>query len=88
VTLFWIAVGGAACYAVSLYLWPFRPCSRCGGSGRNRGSNHRRFGTCGRCGGSGRHQRPGSKFVHNTVLSVMAERRKAKEKRGRERGEL
>jgi hypothetical protein len=87
-TLFWIAVIAAACWVVSLYAWPYAPCGKCKGTGRNPGSNRKRFGDCKRCGGGGRRQRPGSKFVHHTVLSIAAERRRAKEKRGREKGSL
>jgi DnaJ-class molecular chaperone len=86
--VFWIVVAAAAAYTVSLYAWPFRPCLRCGGTGRNKGSTRKRFGTCRACGGAGRKQRLGSRFVHHTVLSVIAERRRAREKRGRSKGEL
>jgi DnaJ-class molecular chaperone len=75
-------------YVVSLYVWPFRPCPRCAGKGTNRGSTRKRHGDCGRCGGSRRVQRRGSKFVHGTVLSIASERRKARERRGKERGKL
>jgi hypothetical protein len=33
-------------WAGSLYLWPFGPCLRCKGSGRNKGSTGRRYGEC------------------------------------------
>lgn len=80
-TLFWIAVTGAICYAASLYAWPFRPCPRCRGSGTNRGSNRRRHGNCKRCGGTRRVQRLGSKFVHRTFLAVRKEREKERKRR-------
>jgi len=83
VTLFLIGCGLAACWVVSLYLWPFGPCAKCSGSGRNAGSNRKRFGECKRCGGSGRRQRLGSKAVHRTVLSVRSERaRECKRRKG------
>ncbi len=87
-TGFLIAVAIAAVWTASLYKFPFGPCLSCGGSGRRKGSNARRFGRCQRCGGSGQRRRFGARFVHRSVLSVMAERRKAREKRARERGEL
>jgi hypothetical protein len=87
-TLFWIIVIGGVCWLVSLYVWPFKPCGACGSSGRNKGSTRRRFGTCRRCGGSRQRQRFGSRFVHHSVLSIAAERRKARERRARKRGEL
>jgi len=86
-TLFLIICGLVVCWIVSLYWWPFGPCGRCKGSGRNAGSNRRRFGECKRCGGSGRRQRLGSRTVHRTVLSVRSEQardRKRKERRQRD----
>ncbi len=87
-TLFWLALTGAVCCTVSLYVWPFKPCPKCNGRGTNPGSNRRRHGDCKRCGGTRRVQRAGSKFVHQTVLSVLSERRKARERKGREKGQL
>ncbi len=87
-TLFWLALIGAVCYTASLYVWPFKPCPRCKGKGTSRGSTRRRHGDCGRCGGTKRVQRVGSRFVHHTVLAVASERRKAKERRAREKGQL
>jgi len=88
ITIFLIAVACVTVWAVSLYKWPFGPCLGCGGGGRNKGSNKRRFGTCRRCGGGGRRLRFGARFVHGSVLAVTKERRKAREKRGREKGQL
>jgi hypothetical protein len=63
----------------SLYLWPFAPCIKCRGSGRNRGSNPRkRFGQCRRCGGSGHRIRPGAKTVHRGRVSLAERKRKGK----------
>jgi DnaJ-class molecular chaperone len=58
------AVIVAAGYYVSLRIWPYRPCKRCSGGGRNAGSNRKRFGTCGRCGGSGRALRLGARMLN------------------------
>ncbi len=82
-TLFLIIVAVIACWIVSLYLWPFGPCAKCQGSGRNAGSNRKRFGECKRCGGSGRRQRLGSRAVHHTVLSVRSERARESKRRKR-----
>jgi hypothetical protein len=60
----------AAGWVGSLYIWPFRNCGRCHGSGKNAGSNRRRFGHCSRCGGSGRRRRAGAKAVHRGALSL------------------
>jgi DnaJ-class molecular chaperone len=62
-----IAVGG---YALSLYLWPFRPCPRCKGSGKNRGSNKKRFGQCRRCQNRGSLRRIGAKTIHRGAVSL------------------
>lgn len=62
VVLIVAAFGG---YWLSVRLWPYKRCPRCGGGGRNAGSNSRRFGMCGRCGGSGRRERFGVRlFFH------------------------
>ena len=80
-TLFLVGCGLVVCWIVSLYVWPFGPCGRCHGSGRNAGSNRKRFGECKRCGGSGRRQRLGSRAVHHTALSVRTERARERERR-------
>jgi len=48
----------AAGYALSVRLHPWRPCRRCGESGKHRGSLFSRsFRPCPRCGGTGRELR-------------------------------
>jgi hypothetical protein len=87
VTVFLLIVAAVVCWVVSLYIWPFGPCARCKGSGRNAGSNIKRFGDCGRCGGSGRHQRLGSRTVHRQVLAMRSEQvreRKRRERKGQQ----
>ena len=61
----------------SLYLWPFAPCRKCDGSGRNPGSKRKRYGQCRRCEGAGRRIRLGARAVHRGRVSL-AERRKAR----------
>jgi len=53
-------------------LWPLGPCGRCDGSGRNIGSNGKRFGNCGRCKGTERRQRLGSKFVQPSADAAVS----------------
>lgn len=49
----------AVAYAVSIRLHPYRPCRRCGESGKHRGTVFRSsFRACYRCGGTGRELRP------------------------------
>ena len=64
----------------SLYLWPFRPCLHCNGSGRNKGSSKKRFGECKRCKGSGRRRRIGAKTIHRGAVSLAD---KARTRKGR-----
>lgn len=71
-----LALAGVAAWADSLYLWPFRPCGRCHGTGRNSGSGKKRFGECGRCRGSGRRRRLGASTIHRGAVSL-ADRAKA-----------
>lgn len=74
----WFLVGLAIAgvQAVSLYLWPFAPCVSCGGTGRNHGSNRKRYGECRRCRGAGRRQRAGARLVHRGAVSLAERARK------------
>jgi hypothetical protein len=46
-------------YAISIRRHPYRPCRRCGESGKRRGTVYRSsFRDCHRCGGTGRELRP------------------------------
>jgi DnaJ-class molecular chaperone len=78
--LFLIALLAFGAYVGSLYLWPYRPCTRCKGTGRNKGSNRKRFGQCRRCGGAGMLRRIGAKTVHRGAVSLAE---KARERRKR-----
>ena len=63
--------------AVTLYVWPYAPCRKCEGSGRNAGSDRKRFGQCRRCMGAGRRIRFGARTVHRGRVAL-ADRKKAK----------
>lgn len=80
-----VVAGG---WCVSLFLFPFTRCGGCGGSGLRPGSDSRRFGWCRRCGGSKRRLRAGARWVHRSGAAGMSGRRRAAEKRGKQRGEL
>ena len=73
-----LGLAAIAVYAGSLYLWPYRPCGRCKGTGRNSGSTSKRFGECRRCGGSGRLRRIGAKTIHRGAVSLADRARKRK----------
>jgi hypothetical protein len=75
-----IALAAAAVWAGSLYLWPFGPCLRCNGTGRNKGSTGKRFGECRRCKGSGRRRRLGAKTIRRGAVSLAD---KARTRKGR-----
>lgn len=63
-------------WAVSRLLWPYKPCPRCDGTGRNAGSNEKRHGDCKRCKGTSRVRRFGAGHVHRAKLSILASRKK------------
>jgi DnaJ-class molecular chaperone len=72
VTLLTLAFGAG--YAISLYLWPWRPCPRCHGTRVNRGTTRKRIGMCKRCRGTGRTRRIGATAVHRFYWSVLGDR--------------
>jgi hypothetical protein len=65
------AAGLSLAWALSRLLWPYKPCPRCKGSGRNPGSNNRRHGDCRRCKGTRRIRRSGARYVHRLKLSLI-----------------
>jgi hypothetical protein len=70
-TLILLALGAAVFWAAGVYLFPFRDCRKCGGTGRKtRTFNRSHFNLCGRCAGTGRIQRPGSRLIHRAALSA------------------
>lgn len=66
----------AALNVVSLYFWPFAPCWSCKGTGRNQGSNKKRYGECRRCKATGKRQRLGARLVHRGAVSLAEKARK------------
>ena len=73
---FLIAAAIAAVNTGSLYLWPLGPCLKCKGTGRNQGSNRKRYGECRRCQGTGRRQRTGARLVHRGAVTLAERARK------------
>lgn len=66
-----IALGAAAVALAQLYLFPFRHCRRCGGTGRKHSRlNRRTYGLCPRCAGTGRTMRPGARLIHRAALGA------------------
>jgi hypothetical protein len=74
----WFGVGVAIALGNlgALYLWPFGPCLKCHGTGRNPGSNKKRYGECRRCKGTGRRPRLGAKLIHRGAVSLAERARK------------
>ena len=57
-----IAVCLAVAYRISIRRHPYRPCRKCGESGKHRGAIFTSsFRACARCGGTGRELRPFAK---------------------------
>lgn len=75
----------AVAWAVSLYVYPFAPCLRCGGTGLKKGSTGKRFGLCKRCGGSKRRQRTGSRTLHRWARAARTEIARSRDARRIER---
>ena len=65
------ALGLALAWAASRLWWPYKPCRRCGATGRNPGSNDRRHGDCRRCHGARRVRRFGAGYVHRLKLAII-----------------
>jgi len=77
-TLLIIGLGTLGWRAISLYLWPYKPCGKCEGSGRNPGSNSERHGQCRRCLGAGRRIRLGARTVHRGRVALADRKRNRK----------
>ena len=77
ITVILLALGIAAGYAVSLYLWPLRKCTRCRGTRVTHGTG-RRVRTCKRCHGTGRIRRIGATTVHRFYWSALGDHHQAR----------
>lgn len=60
VALVIVVLGLVAAWRVSLWLWPVRPCRRCGGNRKTAGSDERRWGWCSACNRTGEQRRFGA----------------------------
>jgi hypothetical protein len=68
--------GLSLAWVISRLWWPYKPCRRCKGTGRNLGSNGRRHGDCRRCKGTRRVRRFGARAVHRARLALLNLREK------------
>jgi DnaJ-class molecular chaperone len=53
-------------YAFACWVWPFKSCKRCDGSGKRRSPSGRAFRLCRRCEGTGRRLRAG-RWIYNQL---------------------
>ena len=89
ITLILVGFAVLAAYCFHLKRHPIGPCGKCSGSGKNKGSNRKRWGACKRCSGTGQRKRPGATAVHRFWWSLAGEtlhrRRKERVKARREK---
>lgn len=69
--MFLVIAAVVACWLISLWRWPLRPCPKCKGKGTNRGSTGRRYGRCRKCKGTKQVKRTGATAVHRFYWSVL-----------------
>jgi DnaJ-class molecular chaperone len=50
-------------YVIACAVWPYRRCSRCGGTGKHRSPSGKAWRPCGRCKGAGHRVRAGRRVV-------------------------
>ena len=72
-----IALIGAAilvtlCYTVGCWIWPFRTCHRCAGTGRRRSPTGRAVRLCRSCRGTGLRLRAG-RWIYNHLTRIRRE---------------
>lgn len=56
-------------YGLGCWVWPFKPCPPCTGTGRRRSPSGRAFRECRRCDGTGRRLRAG-RWIYNRINQV------------------
>jgi hypothetical protein len=62
------------CYAVACWIWPFKACRKCEGTGKKRSPSGRAFRLCRRCTGTGRRLRAG-RWAYNRLSSTRRDAR-------------
>jgi hypothetical protein len=61
-------------YAFACWVWPFKACRKCSGTGRRRSPSGRAFRLCRRCDGTGRRLRAG-RWIYNHLARRRREAR-------------
>lgn len=72
VTITLLAV--ALCYALACWIWPFKACRKCDGTGKKRSPSGRAFRLCRRCDGTGRRLRAG-RWIYNRLSGIRRDAR-------------
>jgi hypothetical protein len=71
-TLILIGLAVTFCYAIGCWIWPFRACKRCAGTGRRRSPSGRGIRLCRPCRGTGLRLRAG-RWIYNQLTRVRKE---------------
>ncbi|MBM2620410.1 hypothetical protein JIG36_33355 [Actinoplanes sp. LDG1-06] len=61
-------------YAAACWIWPFKACRKCDGSGKRRSPSGRAFRLCRRCEGTGRRLRAG-RWIYNRLSGIRRDAR-------------
>ena len=61
-------------YSLACWVWPFKACGRCEGSGKRRSPSGRAFRLCRRCEGTGRRLRAG-RWIYNRLAATRRDAR-------------
>ncbi|GGL16348.1 hypothetical protein [Mangrovihabitans endophyticus] len=61
-------------YAAACWIWPFKHCRRCHGTGKRRSPSGRAFRHCRRCEGTGRRLRAG-RWIYNRLSGIRRDAR-------------
>lgn len=73
-TLITITAAITLCYTLACWIWPFRTCRRCAGTGRRRSPTGRAFPYCRRCRATGARLRAG-RWLHNRLTRIRRDAR-------------
>ncbi|WP_433302278.1 hypothetical protein ACQP2F_08595 [Actinoplanes sp. CA-030573] len=61
-------------YALACWVWPFKSCRKCDGTGKKRSPSRRAFRLCRRCAGTGRRLRAG-RWIYNRLSGIRRDAR-------------
>ena len=74
ITLILILAAVTFGYTIACWVWPFKACPSCHGTGRRRSPTGRAFRLCRRCQGTGRRLRAG-RWIYNRLSSIRRDAR-------------